>query len=128
MANFHVVAANMIEKDGDFLLVQEGKKSVRGQWNLPAGGVDQDEGIKEAAVREAAEETGLDVELEGFLGTFIDKSDRSDAKILVFVFSAAASGQSAETPDSEEIMDAKYFSRNEIQEIDTRMPFMVEIA
>lgn len=127
MPNFHVVAANLIEKNGDFLFVQEGKEAVRGEWNFPAGGVDEDEEIREAAVREAREETGLEIELENFLGVFVDESDRSDTTVLVFVFSAEAEDYKIETPDSGEILDVKFLSRSEIQEKDIRMPFTEEV-
>jgi 8-oxo-dGTP diphosphatase len=42
-------------------------------WTLPGGGVDLHETAEEGAVREAREETGYDVELDGLLGvdTFV---------------------------------------------------------
>lgn len=57
------VSGVVIEKDGRYLLVQEGNPKVYGKWNLPAGHVDKGETPRQAAVREAKEETGLDVEL-----------------------------------------------------------------
>ena len=126
MSNFHVVAANLIEKDGEFLLVQEGKEDVRGQWNLPAGGVEKDEDIKEAAEREAKEETGLETSLESFVGVFVDESDRSDATVLVFVFHANAKDLRPEVPVSEEIIDVGFFSRAEFEDLEIRVPFLQE--
>lgn len=58
-----VVAGCVIKKDGNYLLVQERQPKVYGKWNLPAGHVDKDETIEQAAVREAKEETGYEVEL-----------------------------------------------------------------
>lgn len=126
MVNFHVVAANLIERNDRFLLVQEGKEAVRGEWNLPAGGVDNEEDIKEAAIREAREETGLEVEPESLLGVFIDESDRSNATVLVFVFHSASRDGDPKTPESSEILDLDFFSRNEISELDVRVPFLEE--
>lgn len=124
MTDFHVVAANLIEKDGEYLLVQEGKESVKGEWNFPAGGVDPEEKIQEAAVRECREETGLKVELENFIGVFVDESDRSDATVLVFVFHSEPEKLSLEIPDSEEILDVEFFSLEKFSEIDIRIPFL----
>jgi len=57
-----VVAACVIrDKSGKYLLVQEAQPKVYGLWNLAAGHVDKGESIEKAAVREAKEETGLDV-------------------------------------------------------------------
>lgn len=127
MTNFHVVAANLVEQEGKYLLVQEGKESVRGEWNLPAGGVDSDEKIKKAAVREAKEETGLEVKPDRFLGVFVDESDMSDANVLVFVFKTKAEKLNPEIPESDEIMDVAFFKPEEFHELDIRIPFLDEI-
>jgi 8-oxo-dGTP diphosphatase len=126
MRDFHVVAANLIEKEGEYLLVQEGKEAVRGEWNLPAGGVDEEERIQEAARREAREETGLEVELESLLGVFVDESDRSNATVLVFVFNSASGDEAPETPEGDEILDVDFFSREELSNLNLRVPFLEE--
>lgn len=54
-------AAVVVRNDaGEILLVQRSANSTKpGLWCIPAGYVDDGEGIREAAVRELAEETGL---------------------------------------------------------------------
>jgi 8-oxo-dGTP diphosphatase len=126
MTDFHVVAANLIEREGEYLLVQEGKEAVRGEWNLPAGGVDEEERIQEAARREAREETGLEVKLESLLGVFVDESDRSNATVLIFVFHSSTGDEAPEIPGDDEILDVDFFSRKEISELDVRVPLLEE--
>lgn len=59
-----LVVGVLIEKDGRYLLIDEKRKE--GIFlNIPAGHVDPKETPREAAIREAREECGLEVELTG---------------------------------------------------------------
>ncbi|MGJ3238116.1 MAG: GNAT family N-acetyltransferase [Anaerolineae bacterium] len=53
----------LIEIDGGIVLIQRRNPPHQGEWTLPSGFVEADESAQEAAIREAAEETGLQVEI-----------------------------------------------------------------
>jgi 8-oxo-dGTP diphosphatase len=55
--------------DGSLLLV---RRCDSGAWELPGGRVDVGESAVEAAVREVAEETGVQVTVTGLVGLFTD--------------------------------------------------------
>ena len=78
-----VVAGIVVEKDGKILLIRE----RNGKWNLPAGGMEPDETIKEAAIREAMEEAGISVDVGSLVGIYqlLDGKQNS----IVFIFRAA---------------------------------------
>ena len=61
-------------------------------WALPGGFVDYGETLEEAAVREAREETSLDVGLVGQLGAYSDPSRDPRFHTISTVFLARASG------------------------------------
>jgi 8-oxo-dGTP diphosphatase len=63
-------AGILIEQDGGLVMVQRGHPPCEGGWALPSGFIEADESVEQAAVREAREETGLDVELLELYGVY----------------------------------------------------------
>lgn len=57
------VGAVIFDGDGRVVLVQRGKPPLEGRWTLPGGSVELAESLQEATAREAAEETGLIVDV-----------------------------------------------------------------
>ena len=57
----NIVVGGIIEKDGKYLLIQEAKKMCYGKWNFPAGRLEFKESLKQGAIREIKEETGLTI-------------------------------------------------------------------
>lgn len=65
----HVTVATVIVRDNSYLMVEERDKISREMvFNQPAGHLEADESLAEAALRETCEETGWVVELTGVLG------------------------------------------------------------
>ncbi len=52
----------------ELLLVQRGRGPGAGRWSVPGGRVETGERIRDAVVREVAEETGLEVRCDDLLG------------------------------------------------------------
>jgi 8-oxo-dGTP pyrophosphatase MutT (NUDIX family) len=66
----HVTVATIVEDHGRFLIVEE-LKGGKAVLNQPAGHLDPDETLQNAAVRETLEETGWDVELTSVIGIYL---------------------------------------------------------
>ncbi|MDH5763383.1 MAG: NUDIX hydrolase [Nitrospinota bacterium] len=81
----------IIEIEGQGLVLIERKNPPHG-WALPGGFVDYGESLEQAAVREAKEETCLDVELLGQLHTYSDPRRDPRMHCISTVFVARAEG------------------------------------
>ena len=68
----------VVWKDGKVLLIRRGKSPMRGRWSLPGGRQELGETVREAAVREVREETGLEIRL-GELLDVVDTMRRDDS-------------------------------------------------
>lgn len=104
-----IVAGVVLEKDGNYLLVQEKQERAYGLWNLPAGKVDEGDTIEETAIKEAREETGLEVEL----GQKIDIYHETVKEPVKHAFRATIMGGELRFPENE-LLDARWFTINEI--------------
>lgn len=62
----------MVLVGGKVVLVKRAHEPLRGEWNLPGGGVEIGETLRDACAREVLEETGLVVDV----GTAIEVFDR----------------------------------------------------
>ncbi|MEO3840191.1 NUDIX domain-containing protein [Streptomyces sp. CNZ287] len=63
-------ASAVVTDDAGRILLQ--RRRDNGLWALPGGGMDLGDSLPGCAVREVKEETGLDVEVTGLVGTYTD--------------------------------------------------------
>lgn len=106
----HVSA--LVEEDGRFLFVREGKEKNRGKFNLPGGHLNEGEKLQDGARREVCEETGLEVEIEDLVGLY---TGLGDPHYLHFVFAARAVGGEI-APPCDEILECQWLWVDELFE------------
>ena len=109
---------NLIVEDGAVLLVREAKPGARGRFNLPAGKPEVGETLMEAAVREAKEETGLDVELDHLVGIYQCPRTSEGFGVTNFVFAAHRVGGELTTSDAHP--EVRFFSSRELADLSDR--------
>jgi ADP-ribose pyrophosphatase YjhB (NUDIX family) len=89
------------EKGGNIVLIK--RKNPPFGWALPGGFVDYGESLEAAAIREAEEETSLNVELEYQLGTYSDPARDPRFHTISVVFVASATGAPRAADDAGEV-------------------------
>jgi len=88
----------IIEVEGGIVLVE--RKNPPHGWALPGGFVDYGESCEAAAVREAREETSLEVQLVYQLGTYSDPARDPRHHTITTVFVARADGRPVARDDA----------------------------
>jgi mutator protein MutT len=112
------VGAIIIDQ-GRVLLVKRGHPPLAGDWSIPGGVLELGETLREAAVREAREETCLTVETADLLGVY-DRVLRDDAGrtlyhfVLVDFLCRRVAGEPHAADDADEV---RWFTPPEIAEL-----------
>jgi len=107
-------AGAVVVHEDRVLLVRNIYGATKGRYLLPAGRVNMGELPDVAAARETFEETNLRVEIEGLLGVRIWVMD-DDEHNYFFMFKATLLSPISELrPNTGEIDDARFFSREEM--------------
>lgn len=111
-----IIVSTVVNKNGKLLMVQESQKKCYGQWNFPAGHLDENEDVFEGAKRETKEETGYDVKLTSILSiqNYINKKNE---QIIRINFNAEIISGEIEF-DKEEILNVKWIPLEELNNMD----------
>ena len=114
---FPLIGVGAIIIDGDrVVLVKRAHPPIQGQWSIPGGVLEVGELVREAAVREAREETGLIVEAGELLGVF-DRVLRDAQKrvqyhyVLIDFLCRPVGGEFLAASDATEV---SWFTREEL--------------
>jgi len=101
----------IIEVEKGIVLIR--RKNPPYGWALPGGFVDYGESLEAAAIREAREETSLDVDLVSQLGAYSDPDRDPRKHTISVVFIARAGGQPRAADDA---VDIGTFDRDTLPE------------
>ncbi|MCW3127692.1 MAG: hydrolase [Bacteroidetes bacterium] len=97
--------------DGSIVLAKRKSEPYKGYWGLPGGKLEGYETIQDTAIREAKEETGLDIRLDKVIGVYSDPGRDPRGRYISVVFLAhPVSGILESGSDAEEVMLTKDFA------------------
>ena len=102
------VGTVIIDDQGRIVLVKRAIEPGYGKWVFPGGYVDRGEEVQRAAIREAREETGLDVRLDGLINIY----SYTGRTPVIVVYAATMIGGCLGCDD--EGLEARFFEREAI--------------
>lgn len=105
----------IIVKDGQVVLIKRLNNPYMDHWAIPGGFVEYGEKVEDAAVREAKEETGLDIELTKLVGVYSDPNRDPRGHTVTVAFTAKIIGGSLKS-DSD-AKDAKFIEINKLKNL-----------
>ncbi len=82
----------VVKVKGGHVFIKRGNEPFKGYWAIPGGLVEYGESVEQAAVREAKEETGLDVRLIGLVGVYSEPGRDPRGHYVSIAFLAEAIG------------------------------------
>lgn len=95
----------------EVLLIRRGTAPRLGQWSIPGGRIEWGEGAAAAALRELAEETGVEADLLGLIDV-VDGLYPAEGKHYVLV-DYAARWRAGEPRPGDDAAEARFFGRDE---------------
>ncbi len=107
-----IIVAALVEKDNKFLLVKETLESGKEYWIVPGGGVEFGENLTDAIKREIKEETNLDIKIKNFAGFQEAIVPKYNYHTVIFFYRAEPQNENVIL--EKKIIEAKFFSREEI--------------
>ncbi len=115
------VSEVVVSKGNRVLMVKATRGFSKGHWNLPGGFMDYGEGPEEGVRREAEEETGVPVVLDGLLNTYVSGFPGKPSYTLGFVFKGHGTSERF-VPKADEIERVDWFTVDRALGL-TRNPF-----
>ncbi|MGD0032885.1 NUDIX hydrolase [Paenibacillus illinoisensis] len=96
------------------------KNKGNSSWSLPGGAVEKEETLDQAAIREAKEETGLDVKVQGVIAINECIFEKKQEHVILFTFRAEVIGGRLELIRPHEISEIAWM---DVDKADELMPY-----
>jgi 8-oxo-dGTP diphosphatase len=105
----------IINDKNEFILIKRKNNPYKDHWALPGGYLNYGETVENGAVREAKEETNIDVQLKKLFNVYskIDRDPRGHTVTIVYL----AKGDFKNLKANDDAIDAKIFTKNDLSSL-----------
>jgi 8-oxo-dGTP diphosphatase len=119
MANYKIPSLTadifIFDDDFNFILIKRKNNPYKDYWALPGGFVEYGESVENAAIREAKEETSIDVELIDLVNVYSDPN--RDPRGHTVTVAYTAKGDMSTKKADDDASDIAIFSYQKLDEI-----------
>ena len=117
----------LIVHEGKLVLVKRGVEPDKGKWSIPGGAVELGERVRDAVLREAKEESGLDIDikanrpLDAIDNVLSDENGRLQFHYVLLQFLAHPKGGTLKPGG--DVLDARWVLLEDVEEYDLTAAF-----
>jgi 8-oxo-dGTP diphosphatase len=119
------VGAIVVERD-HLLMIRRGRGAAAGEWSIPGGRVEFGESLASAVVREVAEETGLEVVVDHYVGWVERIDDEHHFVIHDFAVSVLDDVEPVAGDDAAEAAWVPFEEITDLHVVDGLIEFLVD--
>ena len=105
----------IFDDDLNFILIKRKNEPYKDYWALPGGFVDYGECVEDAAIREALEETSINVELKELVGVYSDPSRDPRGHTVSITYTARGNMKKMNAAD--DACDIGLFKQEDLEKI-----------
>jgi 8-oxo-dGTP diphosphatase len=105
----------IFDDNQNFILIKRKNEPYKNHWALPGGFVDYGECVEDAAIREALEETSINVKLEHLVGVYSDPSRDPRGHTVSIVYTAR--GNMNEMKADDDACDVNIFTKKDLKKL-----------
>ncbi len=105
----------IFDENQNFILIKRKNDPYKDYWALPGGFVDYGECVENAAIREALEETSINIKLDELIGVYSDPSRDPRGHTVSIAYSAK--GNMEEMKADDDASDINIFTKKDLEKI-----------